>query len=300
MRVRVVVRFGLRIMVLALILFGLYSVDVLGLSVSEEVQTAPVMLLLVSLLQAAVLSYPIVRSRWSGWRLVGAVFLVFYGVTTLMVAIEGVYLPDALPPDVVVHLLVDGAITAAVFSPVAVLLHGRIKPGGEAEETNLRLIMPWPQWLWRLAMIAFGWAVLFVVFGALVYLPLAGALDPAALQAYASPDLPPWVLPFQMLRALLWTALALPLIRMMKGGWWETGFVVALVFAVLMGSNLLMPADMPTGLQLAHLIEVTGEAFVFGWVVVALLHHRTKPRQTRMVPSVSKQRWHVGPHIHNP
>jgi hypothetical protein len=232
------------------------------------------MLLLVSLLQAGVLSYPILRSRWTGWRLVGAIFSVFYGVTTLMVAVEGVYLPDELPPHLVRHLLVNGAITAAILSPVAVLIHGRMKPTQKPEGANLRLIMSWSQWLWRLAVIAFSWAVLFVSFGALVYLPLAHALDPTALQALVSPNLPSWVLPFQMIRAVLWTVLTLPVIRMMKGNWWETGFVTALLFSVLLGSSLLMPTGMPVGLQLAHLIEVSGEAFVFGWIVVGLLHRR--------------------------
>ena len=85
------------------------------LSLSEGVRTAPAMLLLVSLLQAAVLSYPIVRARWSGWRLVSAIFLLLYGVTKLMVAIEAVYLPEVLPADLVRHLLINGAITAAIF-----------------------------------------------------------------------------------------------------------------------------------------------------------------------------------------
>ncbi|MEJ2734700.1 MAG: hypothetical protein P8189_14225 [Anaerolineae bacterium] len=287
MKAKAMVLFGLRILVLALILFGLYAVDVLGLSLSEGVRTAPAMLLLVSLLQAAVLSYPIVRARWSGWRLVSAIFLLLYGVTTLMVAIEAVYLPEVLPADLVRHLLINGAITAAIFSPMAVLIHGRMGSTGEPEQTNLRLMMPWYQWLWRCALIAFSWAVIFAVFGALIYLPLAEALDPAALQASASPDLPAWVLPFQMIRALLWIALTLPVIRMMKGSWWETGLIVALLFSVLMGSNLLMPTDMSTGLQFAHLIEVSGEAFVFGWIVVGLLHQRHKSRHAKMIPSVS-------------
>lgn len=287
MKPKATVLFGLRILVLALLLFGLYSIDFLGLSLSEGVRTAPAMLLLVSLLQAAVLSYPIVRAWWSGWRLVSAIFLLFYGVTTLMVAIEAVYLPDVLPLDLVLHLLVNGAITAAIFSPLAVLVHSRMGSTGEPEQTNLRLMMPWYQWLWRCALIALSWAVIFAVFGALIYLPLADALDPAALQASASPNLPAWVLPFQMFRALLWMALTLPVIRMMKGSWWETGLVVALLFSVLMGSNLLMPTGMSHGLQLAHLIEVSGEAFVFGWIVVGLLHRRHDPQGTRQ-PSKSE------------
>ena len=289
MRVRAEASVGLRIMVLALILFGLYSVNFEGLTLSEKVRTAPAALLLVSLLQAAVISYPILRSRWTGLRLVGAIFAVFYGVTTVMVAIEAVYLPDELPPHLARQLLFNGAITAAILSPVAVLIHGRMKATQEAEEPNLRLAMSWGQWLWRLALIALSWAVLFVFFGAVVYLPLAHELDPSALKALVSPDLPSWTLPFQMIRALIWTLLTLPVIRMLKGSWRETGFIIALLYSVLLGSNLLIPTGMPVGLQVAHLAEVCGEAFVFGWIVVGLLHHLHESRQKRAAAPVSRR-----------
>jgi hypothetical protein len=270
-----------RILVLTLILFGFYSLDVFGLTLVEEAKTAPGMLLLIAFLHTAVLSYPIIRSRWNGWKLAAAMFSVFYGVTTLMVAIEAVYLPEVLPPDVVLRLLVNGAITAAVFSPLAVLIHGRMKKDGEShQETNPRLTMSWIQWVWRLAVIAFSWAVLFVVFGALVYLPLAGYLAPVGLAEQATAEVPPWVLPFQIVRALLWTALTLPVIRMMKGHWWETGLAVALLFSVLMGGNLLRPMDMPVGLQAAHFIEVFGENFVFGWIVAGLLSTGRRPTRS--------------------
>ena len=73
---------------------------------------------------------------------------------------------------------------------------------------------------------------------------------------------------------MIWAVLTLPVIRMMKGRWWETGFVVALLFSVLMGANLLRPIGLPIGLQIAHLIEVFGANFFFGWIVVWLLHRR--------------------------
>ena len=204
MKAKATVLLGLKVIILAFILFGLYSIDFLGLSPSaslrtglvEETRTAPTSLLLVSLLHAAVLSWPTLRSRWTGWRLVGAIFLVFYGVTTLMVATEAVYLPDALPLDLVVRLVVNGAITAAVFSVLAVLIHGRMSRGEEPQETNLRLIMPWTQWVWKLALIGFSWVVLFILFGALVFLPLAGRLAPAALEEYTNMEMPAWILPF--------------------------------------------------------------------------------------------------------
>ena len=277
MKTRAAALLGQRILVLTLILFGLYSLDFLGAELVEGVMAAPGTLLLVAFLHTAVLSYPIIRSRWSGWKLVAAIFSVFYGVTTLMVAVKAVYLPEELPPDVVLRLLVNGAITAAVFSPLAVLTHGRMKEDKSSQETNTRLVMSWTQWVWKPALIALGWVVLFIVFGALVYLPLAGYLAPEYLAEQTTPEVPAWVLPFQAVRALLWTAVTLPVIRMMKGRWWETGLAVALLFSVLMGGDLLEPTDMPTGLQAAHFVEVFGENFLFGWIVVGLLGAARKP-----------------------
>jgi hypothetical protein len=280
-KTRTAILIGWRILILALFLFGLYSLDIFGLTLVEEAKTVPGTLLLIAFLHTAVLSYPIMRSRWSGWKLVAAMFAVFYGVTTLMVAIEAVYLPEVLPPDVVLRLLVNGAITAAIFSPLAILIHGRMKANGESlQEMNTRLAMPWIQWVWRLALIAFSWAVLFVVFGALVYLPLAGYLAQKGLAEQTAAEVPPWVLPFQAVRALLWTAVTLPVIRMMKGHRWETGLAVALLFSVLMGGNLLLPTNMPTGLQAAHFVEVFGENFLFGWIVGGLLSGGREPARS--------------------
>jgi len=274
MKAKATVLLGLKVIVLAFILFGLYSIDFLGLGLVEETQAAPATLLLVSLLHAAVLSWPILRSRWTGWRLVAAIFLIFYGVTTLMVAIEAVYLPEALPLDLVVRLLVNGAITAAVFSVLAVLIHGQMSGDEEPREANRRLVMPLTQWTWRLTLIGFSWVVLFILFGALVFLPLAGRLAPAALEEYTNMEMPAWILLFQALRAVLWAALTLPVIRMMRGRRWEAGLAVALLFSVLMGANLLRPVGLPIGLQVAHLVEVFGENLIFGWIVVWLLHRR--------------------------
>jgi len=282
MKAKTAVLLGLKVLTLAFILLGLYSIDFLGLALTEEARTAPATLLLVSLLHAVVLSWPILRSRWTGWRLVAAIFLVFYGVTTLMVAIEAVYLPEALPSHLVVKLVVNGAITAAIFSILAVLIHGRMKGVKEPQKPNRRLVMPWTQWVWKLALVGFSWVVLYILFGALVFLPLAGRLAPAALEEYANMEMPAWILLFQALRAVLWAALTLPLMRMMKepglslskGRPWEPGLVVALLFSVLMAGNLLRSAGLAVGLQVAHFVEVFGENFIFGWIVVWLLHRR--------------------------
>ena len=66
---------------------------------------------------------------------------------------------------------------------------------------------------------------------------------------------------------------ALPIIRMMKGSWWEAGLAVALLFAVPMNpGHLLSNLIMPEGVRIAHLLETAPSNFIFGWVVVGLLH----------------------------
>ncbi len=83
------------------------------------------------------------------------------------------------------------------------------------------------------------------------------------------------VLSYPIIRSR-WTALALPVIRMMKGRWWEAGLAVALLFSVLMGFLLLLPNPyMPDTIRMAHFGEVSLSNFLFGGVVVWLLnrHH---------------------------
>ncbi|NOR82704.1 MAG: hypothetical protein GQ526_04350, partial [Ardenticatenales bacterium] len=81
----------------------------------------------------------------------------------------------------------------------------------------------------------------------------------------------------------IWAALAIPVIRMLEGARSQSA-VVALLFSVLMGANLLRPMDMPAGLQMAHLIEVAGANLIFGLIVVRLLRRPTStalPRACR-------------------
>jgi hypothetical protein len=235
------------------------------------------MILLVSLLQTVVLSYPIIRSRWTGWPLVVTMIFVFYGVMTFLSQIETVvflqYLEDVVPVEETPRLFLDGAITAALFSPLAVLIHGKMRGSEESQGPNRRLVMPWVEWVWKLIVIAVVYVFIYISFGMFVAVPLAGD---AFQEYYADLQLPAWILPFQVVRAMIWTAIALPVIRMMKGRWWEAGLAVALLFSVLMGSLLLIPTEfMPEAIRLAHFVEVTSSNFLFGWIVVWLLnrHH---------------------------
>jgi len=282
---------GLKVIVLTLLLFVSFSIAARMAGLTDFAQTADlrgsiVALLAMCALDTIVLSYPILRSRWTGWRLVATIFFVFYGAMTFMSQIETVvflrYLVDVVPAEMIPRLFLHGAITAAIFSPLAVLILGRMKESADAGMPDQRPAAsldygqdrPWGGWAWRLALVAVIYVVVYIGFGALVFKPLAGA---AFQQYYGNLRLPGWILPFQALRGLMWAALALPVIWMMKGRRWEAGLAVALLFSVLMASNLLVPTDiMPNAIRMAHLVEVASSNFLFGWIVVWLL----APRQS--------------------
>lgn len=261
-----------------LVMFNSLAAKLTGLTGAAQGHGAAgtlVMTVVGAVLSTVVLSYTVIRSRWSGWRLMVTVFIVFYGITTFLSQIESVvflkHLVNIIPAEMIPKLFAQGAIVAALFAPMLVLFW-RKKKGPDTHEPNRRLIMPLKEWAWKLLLVAVIYIAVYTSFGAFVFLPLAGE---AFREYYSGLEMPWWIIPFQGLRGLIWAALALPVIRMMKGGWWEAGLAVSLLFSVLMGSLLLVPTEiMPDKIRLAHLVEVSSSNFLFGWVVVWLFHRR--------------------------
>lgn len=85
-----------------------------------------------------------------------------------------------------------------------------------------------------------------------------------------------WLIPFQILRAMLWAVIALPVIRMMKGQWLETALAIGLLFAVNTAQLLLPNPYMPEAVRMTHLIEVASSNFIFGLFVGWLLTLRVR------------------------
>jgi hypothetical protein len=249
-------------------------------------------LLAASLLEAAVFVYLILRSRWTGWKLVGAIFLAFYGSNTVVTQIESlVYLPHLLPPGMIPQLLVMGAILAGLFSPLAVLIMGWMRRGMRREVTpqapNARLANRPGEWAWKLTAIAGAYLVLYYAFGYFVawknpaVRAYYGGTDPGSFLAQLTWiwDTTPWMFPLQALRAMLWAAFTLPVIRMHRGQPWEVSLAAAALFAVWSVQLLLPNPYMPEAVARTHLIETLLSNFIFGAVVGWLLsRHRASPR----------------------
>ncbi len=245
-----------------------------------EAATALVALLAVSLLNTLVLAYLILRSRWAGWKLILAIFFVFYGVMTVMPQIETAFFITTLPPGMLPRLFLSGAIIAALFSPLAVLILGKRRSNLPESDKHFRLDMSAGHWVGKLSLIVIVYVVIYFTFGYFIawknpaVRAYYGGSDPGSFSAQIRSVLrdTPLLLPLQVVRAILWTAIAVPVIRMMKGRWWETGLAVALLFAVVMNSQLLLPNPlMPQEVRMVHLLETATSNFLFGWLMVLVL-----------------------------
>src|SRR5258705_6514281 len=160
-------------------------------------------LLAVSVLNAAVLAYVIIRSRWAGWKLILTIFFVFYGVTTFMPQIETAFFLTRLPPGMLPRLFLAGAIIAAIFSPLAVLILGKRKPDRVKNESHLRLNMPFGAWVGKLFLIVIAYVVIYFTFCYFIAWKSAavrayyGGHDPGSLLVQISSVIreTPWLIP---------------------------------------------------------------------------------------------------------
>jgi hypothetical protein len=291
---------ALRVIALTIILFICFALagGVIGpqghSQTPEQAGAAAVALLAVRFLNTIVLTHIILRSRWAGWRLIATVFFVFYGVMTLMSQIESAVFVTRLPPGMLPRLFLMGALIAAPFSVLAVLILGKRKADTVNTEPNARLFMPKSEWAWKLAVIALAYLVLYFTFGYFIawrspaVREYYGGIDEGGFVAQMGTVIrnTSWLIPLQILRAMFWAVIALPVIRMMKGRWQETALALGLLFAVVMNAQLLLPNPyMPEAVRIMHLIETASSNFIFGWLVGWLLTQRHEFTKTPIASS---------------
>jgi hypothetical protein len=287
---------AIRFVAVTIIYFGCFAVVSGALLSTPPNQPVPaeasatlLPLLGVSLINTAVLTYVILRSRWAGWKLVVSLFFVFFGVSTVMPHIDTAYFITRLPPGMLSRLFLAGAIMAAVFIPLAVLILGKAKSRPSASPEASRLNMPVGVWIAKLSLIVIAYLIIYFTFGYFIAWRSAtlrayyGGTDEGSFVAHLTSLLrdTPLLFLLQAVRALLWAAIAVPVIKMMKGKWWESGLAVALLFGILMNSLLLLPNPlMPTEVRMTHLVETATSNFLFGWLIVVILRGWS-PRLTR-------------------
>lgn len=239
-------------------------------------------LFVVLLLQTVALAYPVLRARWHGWRLVATVALLYFGTVTFMSQIESlIYLGGKMPEGMVRGLFAMGLFNAVVFAPILVLVLGKWRSESGADAPRASTQEPrhgLGPWLSRALLAGAAYLALYYLFGYYVawqdpgLREYYGGTDPGSFiaQILSVVRATPWMLPVQFVRGLLWVGLGLLVVRMMRGGWWESGLALAMLFA-MPSFYLLLPNEMmPEPIRMAHLVETLPYQFLFGWLVAWL------------------------------
>lgn len=290
----------LLVLVVALIIIFMIAINVsrlaqtpasTGMTSAEQAQQAAALLgplVVYTFLISLVFAWIIRNSRWRGLKLIGALVFTFFGLMTVITQIETIaYLRTKMPPGLIKHLFVMGAVVAVLFIPVAVLIMGKIRgseePQPEAPAPTMQTIAA------RFAFLAVVYVVLYYLFGYYVawqnpevrvyYVgntELKGFLE----QMRSTWSGTPWMLPFQIGRGLFWALLAYPVVKMLKKTRFETAGIISALFAVW-SFVLLMPNPlMPASVARSHFWETLWCDMLLGAIVGWVLASPAKQGRT--------------------
>ena len=251
----------------------------------EEAAQAGVALLVVSVVNALLLGWLILLSRWRGIKLVGAVLLVLFGVQTFMSQIETLFFGSAfnIPLAEMKSIILSGFLTAFLFSFLAVLIMGKMRKVDEVESAA-PLNLSAKEWAVRLSLLPVAYIVIYFIFGYFV----AWQSPDVRLLYTGSTSIEPFfthmghtlqngfeIIPFQFVRGLVWIGFALLIIKMTTGATWKKAIVVGLLLGLLLTSQLLFPNPyMPAPVRLAHFIETSTSTFLYGVLVSVAFRER--------------------------
>ncbi len=204
-------------------------------------------------------------SDLSGWKLFATIFVVFFGITTFLSQIETVifldYLTGIIDEEVIPLIFLHGLFTAALSAGGMTCLYrgGR----GTTREVNLgRRILA------GVAAISLIYPLIYILFGAFVFIPLAG--EDFRIY-YGDLQMPAWILPFQVVRGFLWALLSLLIVKVTLTDVKRTSLLTGTAFSLLMASSLLIPSEfMPERIRYAHFVEIALSNFLLGWASVRI------------------------------
>ena len=250
----------------------------------EQLNQAAIALPIVSLIMTLMLAYLTLRSRWHGWKLAGALSLIFYVLYTFLSWIELLAFPAVsrqMPKGFLTPgMLIQGLILAIPFSLLSVWIMGKIKEEVGENEPNDRLQMPASEWIWKLASAAILYVIVYFTFGYYVAwrtpgLPeFYGGTDPGTFLGQLGNVMrdTPWLFLLQIFRGLIWARMGCLIILMHKGKAWEVILATGISFSVLMSASLLFPNPfMPPFVAHAHTIELVSSNFLYGILLSALM-----------------------------
>lgn len=243
-------------------------------------------LLIIAFVNALIVMALILSSRWSGWKLMLALSFSYYGVMTFLTQIETWFFLSDLTVDaeLLPRLFIMGVPPAFIFVPLAVWILGKGR-SAETTEPVFKNHMPATQWAWKLALIAVIYIALYWLAGYYIawqnpdlraFYGSPGEINPFWEHTIQHMQEEPGLFLLQIGRSWIWVLCALPVIFGSKWNVWPTAILVGLFFSIpnnigLILENPLMP---DASIRFSHMIETALSTFIFGLIVVWLLHRK--------------------------
>ncbi|MDH4122241.1 MAG: hypothetical protein OEV94_11095 [Deltaproteobacteria bacterium] len=265
----------LRVLLLSLGVFVLYSINFLRLDISSPFHGNSFELISGALMQGIALGFLVSASRWSGQVLTTTVFVVHFTASMLLVYLDSwnilVELTGNMTHSELYDLVTNGFIQSLLTAPLATLAFGKYRKGREPADKNIRAMLPAKQWALKFPALVAAYPALHVLAGALVFIPLAGP----ALEHYTGGlDLSDVNLALQLVGGILWAMISLPIIRMAGGGFLQIALSVILPFALLPASLVVAGVlPLPSAIRWAYAAEILVSMGLFG-LLAALWVHR--------------------------
>ncbi|MEQ1587040.1 MAG: hypothetical protein ABL895_14230 [Cyclobacteriaceae bacterium] len=230
----------------------------------------------------------VLSSRWSGRYLELLLAAAYYGVVTFVMQIETWYFLSDITVNShqLPYLFFMGLPVAFLFVPLSVLILGK---GHKQEEVNFKpFVMPVRQWVWKLSCLAVAYMLLYWLAGYYIawqnpelraFYGSPGSITPFWQHTANTLRSDPGLFPFQIVRSMIWVLCALPVIYGSRVNVWMTALLVGTFFSTPQNLGHIMenPLLPLASVRLSHLIETASSTFVFGLIVVWLLHreHRS-------------------------
>lgn len=242
-------------------------------------------MLLLGIINTVLIIGMIVSSRWYGWKLTLLLALSYYGSFTFITQIETWYFftETTISPQLIPRLFLMGLSIPLIYIPLAVLICNKWRKR-DFKKGNKNMEMPFNQLILKLGILAIIYLIIYWLAGYFI-----AWQNPELRAFYGSPrEIAPFfthtlerlnnspdLFLLQLARGVLFSIIAMPIIIGSKVKPWLTALIVAPVLAVPhlvhIMPNPLMPA---ASVRLSHMIETATSTFLFGLIIVWLLHRR--------------------------
>lgn len=244
-------------------------------------------LLLLAVVNTLLAMILVVSSKWHGWKLAILLSLSWYGANTFVMQIETWYFLSELTVDsqLLPLLFLMGMPVAFLFVPLAVLVMGKVKEPVKPTDPMIPFLMPVKQWVLKIVAIAVAYVLLYWLAGYFIawqnpelraFYGSPGDITPFWTHTFNTLKNDPGLFPFQVLRSMIWTLCALPIIFGSRLNIWKTALLVGVFLSIPqnLGHLLENPLIPQASVRLSHMIETASSTFIFGLVLTWLLHRR--------------------------